>query len=291
MDRPTPRLRISDPDETLETFASHPRSHNRHARLSGECGMARFRARDGVEIYYDQWGKGSVAPPVVLHHGYVAHARANWVWPGIVRRLTSAGRRVIALDARGHGRSGKPHDPSYYGEARMAEDVSTLLDVLGLEQADLVGYSMGAVVSLIVGSQEPRIRRLVIAGIGGNSVRLPGLRGRPIPRKAISDAMLARSVTSIRNPALVGFRLLADVLWADRRALAAQAAAFHGKPIALDRITAPTLVLAGRDDPFAARPNLLQQAIPGSRLLLVPGNHTSVLSKLVFREAIADFLA
>ncbi|WP_304638638.1 alpha/beta fold hydrolase [Pseudomonas sp.] len=252
--------------------------------------MARFRASDGVEIYYQEWGRGGASPPVVLHHGYVAHARANWVWPGIVRRLTAAGRRVIALDARGHGRSGKPHDPAYYGEARMAEDVSTLLDVLGLDEVDLVGYSMGAVVSLIVGSQEPRIRRLVVAGIGGNSVRLPGMRARPNPRKAISDAMLARSIASVRNPALVGFRLMADMLWADRRALAAQAAAFHGKRIPLERITAPTLVLAGRDDPFAARPNLLQQAIPDSRLITVPGNHTTALTKSAFREAIAEFL-
>lgn len=253
--------------------------------------MARFKASDGVEIYYDQWGRGSSGPPVLLHHGYVAHARANWVWPGIVRSLTSAGRRVIALDARGHGRSGKPHDPAYYGEAKMAEDVSSLLDVLGLDEVDLVGYSMGAVVSLIVGSQEPRIRRLIIAGIGGNSVKLPGLRSRPIPRKALADAMLARSVTSLRHPSLIAFRLMADVLWADRRALAAQAMAFHGKRIPMERISAPTLVLAGREDPFATRPKLLQQAIPGSELVLVSGNHTTTLAKSAFREAIVGFLA
>lgn len=253
--------------------------------------MARFKASDGVEIYYDQWGRGGSGPPVLLHHGYVAHARANWVWPGIVRRLTSSGRRVVALDARGHGRSGKPHDPAYYGEAKMAEDVSSLLDVLGLDEVDLVGYSMGAVVSLIVGSQEPRIRRLIIAGIGGNSVRLPGERARPIPRKALSDAMLARSVLSIRHPGLAAFRLMADMLLSDRRALAAQAAAFHGKRIPLDRITAPTLILAGRDDPFAARPKALQAAIDGAQLLLVPGNHTTALTKSAFRDAIAGFLS
>lgn len=253
--------------------------------------MSRFRSFDGVEIYYQEWGRASALPPVVLHHGYVANARVNWVWPGIVRKLTSAGRKVIALDARGHGRSQKPHDPAFYGEAKMAKDLACLLDVLELEEVDLVGYSMGAVVSLIVGSQEPRIRRLVIAGIGGGSVKLAGIRSRPIPRQALANAMLARSITQIGNPALAGFRLLADVLWADRKALAAQAVSFHAKRIPIERITAPTLVLAGRDDPFAARPKLLQQHIPNSRLLLVPGNHTTALSQQSFKSAIADFLA
>lgn len=250
--------------------------------------MSRFKSFDGVEIYYQAWARTSALPPVVLHHGYVANMRVNWVVPGIVRRLNLAGRSVIALDARGHGRSGKPHDPAAYGESRMAMDVSRLLDVLGLEEVDLVGYSMGATVALIAATQEKRIRRVIASGIGGATLHLDN-RYRKGAHKALANAMLA-SRWSIRDPALAGFRLLAEMVWADRKAMAAQALAFHSKRIPLERITAPTLILAGDNDPFALHPGKLQRAIRGAQLKIVPGDHTTVLMKPGFQNAIVDFL-
>ncbi|SDR72403.1 Pimeloyl-ACP methyl ester carboxylesterase [Halopseudomonas sabulinigri] len=250
--------------------------------------MSRFKSFDGVSIYYQRWGRLSAQPPVVLHHGYVANARINWVIPGFVRRLTLAGRCVIALDARGHGRSEKPHDPAAYGEARMAKDLSCLLNELGLEEVDLVGYSMGATVALLAATQEPRIRRLVAGGIGGNTLHLDShfhVEGR----KALSRAMLA-SRWSIRNPTLAGFRLLADMVWADRKAMAAQALAFHSTRIPLEKISAPTLIIAGDKDPFAKQPRKLQKAIRGAQLKVVLGDHSSVLIRPGFQRAIVDFL-
>ena len=99
-------------------------------------------------------GRAGGLPPVVLHHGFVANADANWVATGVVEALTTAGRKVIAPDARGHGRSEKPHDPARYGEDRMARDLAVLLDTVDVPQIDLVGYSMGAIVSLIFASTD-----------------------------------------------------------------------------------------------------------------------------------------
>lgn len=251
--------------------------------------MSTFTSFDGTRIYYQQWGRRSTRPPVILHHGYVANARANWLWTGIVGRLTADGHKVIALDARGHGRSTKHHDPARYGEANMAHDVSALLDHLSLEQVDLVGYSMGATVALIAASEDQRVRRLAVGGIGAHTARLGRGRKNGFGTR-LANAMLAPSVFSVRDPMLAGFRIMADALWADRKALAAQARAFHAKRIALDRIQAPTLILAGRDDPFALQPQVLQSAILGSRLTMVPGNHTSVLTKPDFVAALVDFL-
>ena len=88
--------------------------------------MERFVSFDGTEIAYQEWGSDRGAPPVVLHHGYVVDANVNWVLPGVVDALVAAGRRVVAPDARGHGASGKPHDPARYGEDRMARDLGVL---------------------------------------------------------------------------------------------------------------------------------------------------------------------
>ena len=111
--------------------------------------MRSFTTWDGIAIAYQEWGEQASLPPVVLHHGFVADANANWVLPGVVGGLVAAGRRVVAPDARGHGSSEKPHDPGFYGEQRMARDLAALLEVIGGGQVDLVGYSMGAVVALI----------------------------------------------------------------------------------------------------------------------------------------------
>ena len=227
---------------------------------------------------------------MVLHHGFGASAKLNWLGAGVIAALTAAGRRVIALDARGHGESDKPHDPAFYGEDRMARDVSELIDHLGFPEFDLVGYSMGAIVSLIAGSREPRIRRLVIGGVGDGILAQGGVDTRVVDNKDIVKALLADDPADI-PPSARGFRQLADATGADRKALAAQASVVHAKPIPLDRITAPTLVIAGDDDPLAVHPERLAAAIPGARSLLVSGDHRSAVAAPAFAQAIVEFLA
>ncbi|MBQ0818022.1 MAG: alpha/beta fold hydrolase, partial [Methyloceanibacter sp.] len=94
---------------------------------------------DGVEIAYLDEGEGE---PILLIHGFASNSEANWIAPNWVRTLTEAGRRVIAYDNRGHGESEKLYDPELYGAPTMAEDARRLLDHLGVEQADMLGYSM-----------------------------------------------------------------------------------------------------------------------------------------------------
>ena len=105
--------------------------------------MERFTTSDGIGIAYRTWNDAAAGPPVLLHHGFIADAHLNWGITGVIDALVADGRRVVAHDARGHGRSDTPHDPARYGEARMALDVAELADHLGLDAFDLVGYSMG----------------------------------------------------------------------------------------------------------------------------------------------------
>ncbi|PCC98169.1 alpha/beta fold hydrolase [Halopseudomonas pelagia] len=252
--------------------------------------MKSFTSFDGVEICYRQWNSRAKGVPVILQHGYIANARVNWVLPGIVFRLTMTGHRVIALDARGHGRSDKPQDAEAYGESRMARDVSCLIDELRLEEVDLVGYSMGATVALLVAAQDQRIRKLVIGGIGAHTLSLGRSHNSQVKKK-LAAALLTPNRRSIKHPALLGFRLFADFMRADRNAMAAQALAFHSRKIPFERITNPTLVIAGRNDPLAIHPEKLQAALPDAQLCITPGNHSTALMSLQFKSALVTFLS
>jgi pimeloyl-ACP methyl ester carboxylesterase len=250
-----------------------------------------FKTWDDLEIAYQQWGEENGLPPVVLHHGFVADANANWVATGVVAALTAAGRRVIAPDARGHGRSEKPHDHARYGEDRMARDLTVLLDVVGAPAVDLVGYSMGAIVSLLLASADPRVRRLVIGGVGSGVIECGGVDRRAVPNESIIEALIAEDPSSIEPPGAVAFRQLADALGADREALVAQARSVYRGEIELARISAPTLLLAGDADPLTIRPHVLVDAIPNATLELLTGNHIEALGDPRFKGSIVEFLA
>lgn len=99
---------------------------------------AHFFASDGVQIHFVDRGTGET---VVLIHGQTQNLRM-WSENDIMNKL-ARDYRVVALDVRGHGLSGKPHIPEEYG-AKMSEDVIRLLDHLELPKAHMVGYSMGA---------------------------------------------------------------------------------------------------------------------------------------------------
>jgi pimeloyl-ACP methyl ester carboxylesterase len=251
-----------------------------------------FKTWDDLEIAYQEWGNEQTGgPPVVLHHGFVADANANWVVTGVVDALTAGGRRVIAPDARGHGQSEKPHDPDRYGEQRMARDLAVLLDTIDAPQIDLVGYSMGAIVSLIFASTDERVRRLVIGGVGSGVIECGGVDRRAVSNDAIIEALTVEDASSLAVPEAVAFRQLADALGADREALAAQARSIYRGEIELGRISAPTLLLTGDTDPLAIRPQVLADAIPDATLEVLSGNHIEVLGDPRFRRSIVEFLA
>jgi pimeloyl-ACP methyl ester carboxylesterase len=252
--------------------------------------MFRFTTSDNVSIAYEQWGQENGGPPVLLCHGYGINVQINWVIPGVVDALVAAGRHVVALHTRGHGESDKPHDSRFYGEERMALDMSELIDTLGVSQIDLVGYSMGSIVALIVASREPRVRRLIVGGIGESAVILGGIDSRVLPFEAMAEAMLAEDPATIQHPAVQGMRAFVDMCGSDRLALAAQARVFHATPIALKSITAPTLVIVGNQDLLAQRPEVLVDAIADARLAIKSGDHTGVASDPTFTPTLVDFL-
>jgi pimeloyl-ACP methyl ester carboxylesterase len=150
---------------------------------------------------------------------------------------------------------------------------------------------MGAVVSLIVAAGEPRLRRLVVGGLGASAVELGGVDTRIRSPDSVVDALTADDPGMIADPLAASFRLLADAVGADRFALAAQAQRSHSCRIPLAEIGVPTLVIAGEHDLLAPRPEVLAAAIPGARLEIVPGDHLGAVNAPEFTAAILEFLA
>lgn len=235
--------------------------------------MSRFTTSDGIAIAYDYDDSAPAGdlPPVVLLHGFAVDAKMLWNATGVADALADADRRTLVIDARGHGESDKPADPSRYGEARMAQDVRELVDELSLASYDLVGHSMGAVTAMLLASRDRRVRRLVVSGVGAGIVEVGGLDTRELPPGILATAFLAEHPSQIDHPLGQAWRSFATTIGADLPALAAQAQAMHHGGVALSAIVAPTLVLAGERDNLATRPEVMADQLPEARIVKLPG--------------------
>lgn len=238
----------------------------------------------GVRLAYDDVGGG---PPVVLVHGLASDRHTNWRRPGWYDALTEAGRRVVALDSRGHGDSDKPHESAAYGIETMAADVTRLLDHLSLPEADVIGYSMGARIAVtLLLDHADRVNAAVLGGVGAEGV------SSPPAQDAIVAALEAADPSTIDHPAGRQIRAFADRQGGDRRALAAAMDAASGVALeALTAVTAPVLVVAGADDRLAGEPRPLAAAIPNATAVVVPDRaHNTTVGDPRFRAAAVDFL-
>ena len=116
---------------------------------------------NGVRIHYHVEGDGS---PLVLQHGFTSCMK-TWYEYGYVDSLKDD-FQLIAIDARGHGGSDKPHDPEAYELKTRVGDVIAVLDGLGIEQAHYLGYSMGGVIGFGIAKYAlARFHSLTIGGM------------------------------------------------------------------------------------------------------------------------------
>jgi pimeloyl-ACP methyl ester carboxylesterase len=251
--------------------------------------LTRVRSFDGIELAYEQMDPASPSDqfPVLLLHGFASDHVDNWVEPGIVDALLTTGRTVIATDARGHGASEKPHDPTFYADHTMIRDARVILDELEVTGVDVVGYSMGALVAARLATVDPRVRRLVIGGAGGNLRRDSTDSGDG----GLAAALLVDDPDRITHPVGRAFRAFADRSGADRHALAAiERSTSLGSDVDLDAITVPTLVIVGEADRFVGSPDELAVRIAGARSRVVPGDHVSAVWDPAFARALVEFL-
>lgn len=250
----------------------------------------RFFNSDGVSIaYIDVPAHEGEGEPILLIHGFASNHAVNWVNTLWVKTLTRAGRRVIALDNRGHGQSEKLYRPESYDSYVMAEDACRLLDHLGIERADVMGYSMGARITAHMAVAAPeRMRSAILGGLGIHLIEGVGL---PL---GIADAMEAPSLSDLTDPMQRMFRAFAEQTGSDLRALAA---CIRGTRQVLTEaevasIRLPTLIAVGTRDDVAGSGPALAQLMPNATALDIPGrDHNLAVGDKVHKQGVLDFLA
>jgi len=246
--------------------------------------MPRF-AHDSVELAYLDEGEGE---PIVLVHGFASTKEINWVQPAWVSTLTRAGKRVIALDNRGHGESTKLYEPAAYHTDLMAEDVRALLDHLSIQRADVMGYSMGArITAFLAQRHSERVRAAVLGGLGMHLIDGVGLP------ESIAQALEAPSIADVTDRQGRTFRAFAEQTKSDRRALAA---CIRGSRQVMSRedaarIAVPVLIAVGGKDDVAGAPEPLAAIIPGARAVMIANrDHMLAVGDKVYKEAVLKFL-
>ncbi|WP_371930089.1 alpha/beta fold hydrolase [Bradyrhizobium sp. CCGUVB1N3] len=240
-----------------------------------------------VEIAYLDEGEGD---PIILVHGFASSKNVNWVYPTWVSELRKNGRRVIALDNRGHGESAKLYDPAQYSIPAMAGDVLALMDHLGIPQADMMGYSMGGRMTAWLGLNEPqRLRSAILGGIG-----IGGLIEGTGPGENVAEALEAPSLDDVTDPVGRTFRAFADQTRSDRQALAACLRGTRDlmKREEAARIDVPVLIAVGTTDDVAGSASALGRIIPGSEVLDIPNrDHMRAVGDKVYKTGVIDFLS
>lgn len=244
-----------------------------------------FFDSDGVRIAYDDVGEGRT---VILLHGFASNRVLNWRSLRWYDTLNGQGYRAVALDFRGHGESEKLYDPHAYHPVHLGGDVIRLMDHLKIERAEIIGYSMGARITMSILKRHPdRLRHAVLAGVGENI--LGDMNG-----EAIARALELENPEAVADPVARDFRTFADRQKGDRKALAACMRGYR-EPVdreALARTEVPLLFVVGGEDTLIGRPHALSDINPRAELVIIPDrDHLNVVSDAGFKEAILAFIA
>ncbi len=241
-------------------------------------------ATDGTRIALHRMGAGR---PVLMLHGLFSSAQMNWVKFGHAALLADNGFECIMPDWRVHGDSDAPTDPALYSPGVLVRDALQIVQTAGLEEFDLVGFSLGArtATSAVIAGLKPR--RLVLGGMGieglsnweKRSAFFVDMIDRFDEVERGDPAFMAKSFMKGQGIDPVAARLL---LTRGVEDIALEA---------LSTITMPTLVLIGDEDRDNGSPERLRDALPDARLAVIPGNHMGSATKKDMGRAILDFLS
>jgi pimeloyl-ACP methyl ester carboxylesterase len=242
-----------------------------------------FPGFDGAPLALTRLGTGR---PVVLVHGLFSSAEVNWVRYGTAAQLAQAGFACLMPDLRAHGTSAAPHDPAAYPADVLARDAAALIAHLGLDDFDLVGFSLGARTAARAVIAGMRPRRLVLAGMG-----LEGLAGWAGRQDFFRDVIDRFGTIRPGDPAYMAQQFL-KTSSVDRVAARLLLGTMEDTPpAALAGIVMPTLVLCGDKDNDNGSADRLAEALPHAWRATIPGTHMSSVTLPDLGRALIDFLS
>lgn len=243
----------------------------------------RIASFDGAELALHRLGEGR---PVLMLHGLFSSAEMNWVRFGHAQKLADAGFEAIMPDLRAHGESAKPRDPEAYPQGVLAKDAAALVEALGLEDYDLVGFSLGARTAARAVIEGLSPRRLVLAGMG-----LEGLSGWSGRSAFFIDAIDRFDEVKRGDPAFMTVSFMKTMKIDRVAARLLLQAVDDTAPEELARITMPTLVLCGDEDDDNGSATGLAETLPDARHVEIPGTHMGSVTEGALGDALVEFLA
>ncbi len=269
--------------------------------------MPRIVTDDGVTLYAEETGEGE---PLLFIHEFAGDHRS---WEPQVR-FFSAAYRCVTYAARGYPPSQVPADPGAYSQARAVADAIAVLDGLGIDQANVVGLSMGGFTALHLALYHPgRVRSAVVAGAGygAEPERAAAFRAES---QAIAAAFETEGAGPVAEryavgPARVQFQNKNPRGWAEfaaalaghdatgaaltMRGVQAARPSLYALKDDLAALQAPVLLLVGDEDEGCHQAALmLKRTIPAAGLVVLPRTgHTANLEEPgAFNRAVDSFL-
>jgi pimeloyl-ACP methyl ester carboxylesterase len=236
-----------------------------------------FSSFDGTKIYYEVRGEGK---PVLLVHGFIVNS-SSWKRAALYPGLLNGGYKVILLDMRGNGKSGKPHDTAAYENDAEAKDIMKLMDLLKINQYSAVGYSRGSIITARLLILDKRVQNAVLGGMGTDFTNPEWPRRKMFYRAMMGDSIpeLKSAVDYVKQQGL------------DQLALAyLQKAQPSTSKEALGKIKQPVLVICGDKDSDNGSAAELAKLLPNTVYATTPGDHNHASATPEFSKEIINFL-
>lgn len=241
-------------------------------------GTTAYVESDGASIWHASFGTGE---PVILLHGGMGHS-GNWGHQ--VPALVAAGRQVVVIDSRGHGRSTRDTRPFSY--ELMGSDVLAAMDALGLAKAPIVGWSDGACIGLVLARQHPER----ITGVFFFACNMDPSGTMPFEATPTLDRCFARHTRDYAELSATPdqFGAVADAVGLMQRTQPNYSAND------LEQIGVPVAIVQAEHDEFIKpeHAEYLARTIPNAELVRLPGvSHFAPLQRpALFNDAVLAFL-
>jgi pimeloyl-ACP methyl ester carboxylesterase len=247
--------------------------------ISAQEVLPSFQSFDGTKIAYKDQGNGQ---PILLIHGFISNG-SSWYDTELTKALLNAGYRVIIPDLRGNGQSDRPQTPNGYADNAEVKDLKLLIDHVNIQSYIAVGYSRGSIILAELLTEDSRISKAVLGGMGIDFTNAQWDR-----RIAFADAFSGRTPLNEMTEGAVNY---AKSIKADLTALGLlqehQPATSRAR---LKKVMTKILVIAGDQDRDNGDPVDLKEALGNASLRIVSGDHNTTYRKVAFAKAVLEFI-